>query len=70
MAFNGTDPVSVGEATKADDYHRVFDNTVAVRAGEIAMTSQAAGDFVRATSTTQLARLAPEAMRLWIEVYG
>lgn len=39
MAFNVTNPVSVGDATKKDHYDRVFDNVIAVkeRRGELAL---------------------------------
>lgn len=33
MAFNGTNPVSVGDPTRKSDYDRVFDNTVAIQDG-------------------------------------
>lgn len=36
--FSATDPVSVGLSTKADHYHRVFDNTVALQQGSVALT--------------------------------
>lgn len=36
--FSSTDPVSVGLSTKADHYHRVFDNTIALQEGSIALT--------------------------------
>lgn len=64
MAFNPTNPVSVGLATKADHYHRVFDNTLALQAGSVALTQvtldgaaadpavAAAGDAVVAYNTT------------------
>lgn len=58
MPFSTTNPVSVGLATRADHYNTVFDNTLALRAGELALTSQAALDFIYASSATQLARLA------------
>lgn len=58
MAYNGTNPVSVGAATKKDHYDRAFDNTVALYAGALGLTSQAALDFLYASSATQMARLA------------
>lgn len=58
MSWNGTNPVTVGAATKKDHYDRVFDNASELRTGGIAMTSQAAGDIVYAISATQLGRLA------------
>lgn len=36
--FNAVDPVSVGLPTKADHYHRVFDNTLAIQEGSVALT--------------------------------
>ena len=36
--FSAIDPVSVGLATKADHYHRVFDNTLALQEGSVALT--------------------------------
>lgn len=35
--FNAIDPVVVGLSTKADHYHRVFDNTVALQQGNVAL---------------------------------
>lgn len=35
MAYNSTNPVSVGDPTRKSDYDRVFDNTVANRAGVV-----------------------------------
>lgn len=63
MAFNATNPVSVGLATKADHYNRVFDNTLELRTGGIAIASQAALDFLHASSATQLARVAAVASK-------
>jgi hypothetical protein len=56
--YNATNPVAIGNATKKDDYDRAFDNIAVVRAGGVAIASQAALDFVHATSTTQLGRVA------------
>src|SRR3990167_3417776 len=58
MAYNPTNAVSVGLATKADHYNRVFENTVAIYAGAMGIASQAALDHLYAASATQLARLA------------
>lgn len=63
MAFNSSNPVSVGVATKKDHYDRAFDNTVALYGGSLALSGQAALDFVYATSATQLGRLAAQAGR-------
>lgn len=57
MPFNSTNPVVVGAATKKGDYDRVFDNTVALRAGEIALASQAQYDLMVASSATQWGRI-------------
>jgi hypothetical protein len=53
--YNATNPVTVGNATKKDDYDRLFDNCDVVRAGGIAITAQAANDDMYATSATQWA---------------
>lgn len=58
MAVNITNPTAVGLATKKDHFDRVFDNTVAIYAGAMALASQAANDFIYASSGTQLARVA------------
>jgi hypothetical protein len=58
MAWNATNPVTVGAATKKDHYDRAFDNLLELRAGGIAIASQAAGDFLYATSATQMGRKA------------
>lgn len=58
MAYNPTNPVVVGAATKKDHYDRAFDNTVALYAGAMSISSQAALDFLYASSASQLARLA------------
>lgn len=39
--FSAVDPVVVGIATKADHYHRVFDNTVAIQEGSVALAKVA-----------------------------
>ena len=58
MAYNGTNPVVVGAATKKDHYDRVFDNTAALRTGAFALASQAARDILFASGASQWARLA------------
>lgn len=63
MAFNATNPVTVGLATKKDHYDRAFDNTIALREGGVAIASQAALDFIHASSATQLARVAAVASK-------
>lgn len=45
------------------------DNLNTLRAGGIAMTSQAADDFVKASSTSQLAPEGSANVKLWIEVF-
>lgn len=57
--FNASNPVSVGLATKVDHYDRVFNNTVGLYAGEMSIASQVANAILFASSTTQLAVLAP-----------
>ncbi|MGE0463900.1 MAG: hypothetical protein AB7Q16_21245 [Vicinamibacterales bacterium] len=57
MAYNATNPVTVGAATKKDHYDRVFDNTLALYGGAMALPSQAALDLLKATSGTQLGRV-------------
>jgi len=58
MAWDGTNPVTVGAATQKAHYDRVFDNLLALFSGAMAITSQAAGDLLYASSPTQIARLA------------
>lgn len=70
MAFNAVNPVVVGGSTKKDHYDRVLDNTVALRAGAIAIPSQAAGDFITALSSEQLSRIGSADLKLWIEVFS
>lgn len=36
--FSAIDPVVVGQPTKADHYHRVFDNTIALQEGSVPLT--------------------------------
>lgn len=52
--FNITDPVSVGLSTKADHYHRAFDNTLALYAGETGIVGAAAGDDPYFSTAAQL----------------
>jgi hypothetical protein len=61
--FNATNPVVVGGATKKDDYDRAFDDLLALYSGQMAIASQAALDFVYASSATQLARVAAVASK-------
>ena len=70
MAFNATNPVSVADPTKKDHYDRVFDNTVALYAGEMALTSQAARDILFATSASQLSRLAAGTSGHFLQTLG
>jgi hypothetical protein len=58
MAFNSTNPVVVGGATRKTDFDRAFENTLALRAGGVEIASQAAGDLLYATASDQLGRLA------------
>lgn len=61
MSWNETNPVTVGAATKKSDYDRAFDNTLALRAGEWSLPSQAVGDLFFASGSAQAARLAANA---------
>ena len=70
MAFNATNPVLVGGATKKDHYDRVFDNTLALRTGEMALTGQVVDDFLFASSTTQLSRRGMADVVLLHQVFG
>lgn len=56
--FNSTNPVAVGYTAKASQYKRVFDNTLALYEGKMALPSQAAGDAMYFSSATQIARVA------------
>lgn len=58
MAFNAVNPVTVGLATKKDHYDRVFDNTIELRGGGIAIPLQSALDVIIAISATQFGRVA------------
>lgn len=58
MAYNGTNPVSIGNTAKESQYRRAFENTIALYEGALGIASQAAQDFIYASSATQLARLA------------
>lgn len=58
MAYNPTNPVVVGAATKKDHYDRAFDNTVAIYAGAMGLSGQAAGGDIAPSSATQLAHFA------------
>lgn len=59
--FTTSNPVAINRATKVEHYDAVFDNTQILRTGGIAIASQAADDFIFASSSTQLARLAAAA---------
>ena len=70
MSYNAPPAVTTGQLATASDHNTYTkDNIIALRAGEIALTSQAAGDFVRAASATQLERLTTEEMKAWTEVF-
>jgi len=56
--FNATNPVAIGLATKKDHFDRLWDNVTVVRGGGLAVASQAAHDFLPASSTEQLTRVA------------
>jgi hypothetical protein len=60
MAYNAPPSVTTGQLATASDHNTYSkDNIIALRAGEIALTSQAAGDVITASSSTQLSRVAP-----------
>ena len=70
MSYSAPPAVTTGQLATASDHNTYTkDNIIALRVGEIALTSQAAGDFLRATSATQLERMATEEMKAWIEVF-
>ena len=48
----------------------VVDNPTALRTGAIAVTSQAADDFIVASSATQLTRIDMNTVVLFAEVFG
>ena len=57
MAYNATNPVTVGAATKKDHYDRSFDNTVALYAGAMSIPSQATNDIPFFSSASQIGRV-------------
>lgn len=54
VTFEPTNPVVVGSTAKANQYARVFNNTLANHEGQIAIAGQAEGSIVIAASATQL----------------
>lgn len=70
MAYNAPPSVTTGQLATASDHNTYSkDNIIAVHAGEIALTSQAANDFIIASSATQLSRMGSANMKSWIEVF-
>lgn len=71
MAYNAPPAVTTGQLATASDYNTYGkDNIIALRAGELAITSQAADDFITASSATQLSRMGSADTKLWIEVFA
>lgn len=54
VTFNSSNPVVVGSTAKANQYARVFNNTLANHEGQIAIAGQAAGAIIIASSAGQL----------------
>ena len=69
MAYNPTNPVTVGAPTKKDHYDRVFDNTVAIYGGAMGLTGQANGRFLLASTATQLKASDNAYVKVFLEVY-
>ena len=60
MAWTTPSSLSTGTLVTAAEWNNsVVGNPIALRAGAVALTSQAAGDVIVASSTTQLGRVAP-----------
>ena len=71
MAYSVPPAVTTGQLATASDYNTfVKDNIIALRAGEIAIASQAADDFITASSATQLSRMGSADLKLWVEVFS
>lgn len=71
MAWTTIVLVSTGElATAAVQNSQVLGNLNELRTGGVAMTNQAAGDFVGASGSAQLVRIDPYEVKLFTEVYG
>ena len=59
MAYSTPTNKTTGDLISASDWNtNTVSNPIALRAGEIALTSQEANDIIYASSATQLARLA------------
>lgn len=70
MAWTSIVLVSTGElATAAVQNSQVLGNLNELRQGGIAITNQAADDFITASSSTQLSRKGSADMKNWIEVF-
>lgn len=70
MAYNAPPAVTTGQLATASDHNTYTkDNIIALRAGEIALTSQADDDFIKASSATQFTRQGSADVKLWMEVF-
>lgn len=70
MAYSAPPAVTTGQLATASDHNTYTkDNIIALRAGEIAVTSQAADDFITASSSSQLSRMGATDMKVWVEVF-
>ncbi len=70
MAFPVTTRLSGYLVTHTTWNADLVDNLNTLRAGGLAVTSQASGDFFRAASASTTARMSPEEMGLFLEEYG
>ena len=71
MAWTTIVPVSTGElATASVQNTQVLGNLNELRQGGVAITTQAADDFVRASSDTQLTVMTAAQMKIWVETFG
>lgn len=71
MAYSVPPAVTTGQLATASDHNTYTkDNIIALRAGEIAVTSQAADDFITASSSSQLSRMGSADTKLWMEVFA
>lgn len=70
MAWTTIVPVSTGElATAAVQNTQVLGNLNELRQGGLAITNQATGSFITASSSTQLSAMGSANLKLWVEVF-
>ena len=70
MAYVAPSNKAVGTLITAAVWDQdIVANVVAINAGAIAIASQAADDFILASSVTQLTRQGSADIKLWIEVF-